>query len=173
LARDPASVVLGAPMTAPFRPAPRPIIVFTIIVATTIFGCRAKDATPEAAARTFWRALMSADAAAFRAIYPSRAELEAAFDAEHARRFLEQIAGGAAKLPSRPPPIRVLGTKVDKEVDVPPGKGLARSSRMARVLVRVRKQLPTGEEESDDPLVTIRIGEAWRVLPLEAEKLLP
>ena len=73
-------------------------------------------------------------------------------------------------MPSKPPRINITEIKIEKEADVPPGNGLLKPSRFARV--RLKIELPRVEPE-DDVMTLVRIGESWRALPKAAAKLLP
>lgn len=136
-------------------------------------GCRARDGSPEATARSVWRAALSGDAKAFASLYPTREELRALFEEATATRMSTAIEAAAAKLPTKPPPIVIAELRVEKEVDVAAGQGgLRKAVRVARLRMRVQMQ-GVGGAEGEDTMIVVRVGETWRALPKEAASLVP
>lgn len=135
-------------------------------------GCKTKDGTPDATARTVWRAAVAGDGAAFRAMYPSEAELRKVFEPALAEKLLGQVNLGAAKVPVKPPRIQVSDVKVETEAEAPAGKGLLVPTRLARVRLTIK--IPgIKDAEQDDQMALLRVGEVWRALPKEALSLVP
>ena len=149
------------------------LVAGVLACAALVGGCRARDGSPEATARSVWRAALSGDAKAFRSLYPTSAELGQLFDEATAARMHTGLEAAAAKLPMKPPPIVIADLRVEKEADVLAGQGgLRQPMRAARVRLRIEMRAVEGAE-GDDTMILVRIGDVWRALPKEAAAILP
>ena len=146
------------------------LVAATLLVVASQGACKGKDGSPDAVVRTTWRAAIEGNGAAFRATYPTEAELRALFEPAMAKTLLDQIELGAKSVPKKPPAVEISDIVVEKEADVPAGAGLLRPARLARVKLQIK--LPRVEPEAET-MTLVKLGELWRALPKAAASLLP